>query len=481
MYPVFRLKVSGLGILKKITFVDLLATSGDITLSWTSPVYPKLYSNDTSINPLGKPITEDEDGWIGSLVTIGAMIGPLPYSFISEHFGRKISLLCIAIPHAVAYLSMAFGKSVYFYYFGRLFGGIAVGGGYTILPMYIAEVSQDSNRGMLSQTLNVFWAIGNFLPYAIGPFISIMWFNIILACIPATFFILFSLLAPETPYYLVGKNEIEKAEKSLMLLRSISKEGAQKELEHIKLHFKKEEDGHFLDIIRNRGLRKAFIICIILIIAQELSGFCAITFYLQPIFDAAETSLSSDISALIVGFTIFASSFIIPFLIDRLGRRILTICSCAGMFVALDILGAFFFLKDKTSVSVDSLLWMPIFSLIFFIISFNFGIGSVPWTLGSELFPSNVKHISSSALSSSCWITSFMVTKFFNNMNDTMGRAGTFWFFAGCCLAATIFSIIFVPETKGKSFVEIQDMLQNGSHHKKDTDSEGQETIKKRF
>ncbi|KAJ8946911.1 hypothetical protein NQ314_008710 [Rhamnusium bicolor] len=232
--------------------VDLLATSGDITLSWTSPVYPKLYSNDSSKNPLEDPITEDEDAWIGSLVMIGAMIGPLPFGFISEHFGRKIGLLCIGIPHIFSYFTMAFANNIYLFYFGRLFGGLAMGGGYTLLPMYIAEISQDSNRGMMSQTLNVFWSIGNFIPYAIGPFVSIMWFNIILACIPSTFFIIFLLLAPETPYYLVGVNKLKNAQKSLMLLRSTNEEGVRAELDYIKAHFKKEENGHFSDIFKKQ-------------------------------------------------------------------------------------------------------------------------------------------------------------------------------------------------------------------------------------
>ncbi|KAJ8942450.1 hypothetical protein NQ318_002662 [Aromia moschata] len=108
-------------------------------MTWTSPIYPKLYSNDPSINPLGKSITQEEDGWIGSLINIGAMIGPFIFSFIAEKFGRKIGLLCIAIPHITAYITFAFAKNVYLFYFGRLFGGLSVGGGYTLLPMYIAE------------------------------------------------------------------------------------------------------------------------------------------------------------------------------------------------------------------------------------------------------------------------------------------------------------------------------------------------------
>ncbi|XP_018573242.1 facilitated trehalose transporter Tret1-like [Anoplophora glabripennis] len=439
--------------------VDLLATSGDITLSWTSPIYPKLYSNDTSINPLGKPITEDEDAMIGSVLTLGAMIGPLPFGFIAEKFGRKPALLSIAVPHIISYLTMAFSKNVYLYYLGRALGGLAMGGGYSVLPMYLAEISKDSNRGAMTQTLNVFWATGNFLPYAIGPYISILYFNIILACIPITFFLVFFFVGVETPYYLVRVNKITEAEEALMLLRSSDQKEVQNELEHIQTCINEEEKGNFIDIFRKTELRKALIICIVLIIAQEISGFCAITFYLQPIFDAAGTGLPSDISAIVIGFSMLVSSFFAPFLIERAGRKKLTIYSCFGMFLSLTILGAFFYIQDSSNLSTDSIFWLPIFSLMLYIFSFNFGIGSVPWTLCSELFPSSFKQFSSTTVSIVCWITSFMVTKFFNSMNYGMGIAGTFWFFGGTCLLATIFSILWVPETKGKSFIEIQNML----------------------
>ncbi|KAJ8920261.1 hypothetical protein NQ315_011922 [Exocentrus adspersus] len=452
--------------LVSVLTVNLLATAGDVTLSWTSPIYPKLYSNDSSVNPLGRPITEDEDGWLGSLLTLGAIVGPFPYSVVASKFGRKIGLLAVAVPHIISYITMAFARTIYLFYFGRIFGGMAMGAGYSLLPMYIAEVSEVPNRGMMSLTLNVFWAVGNFIPYALGPFISIMWFNIILACIPSAFFIIFLLTGVETPYYLMENNKTDKAEKSLMKLRSLEKEGVQNELEDIKAHLKKEEDGHFSDILKKVELRKAFIICLVLIIAQEMSGFCAITFYLQPIFEAADTNIPPEMSALYVGVSMLVSSFIAPFLVDRLGRRFLTIASCAGMCAALVMLGSFFYVQDSTESSTDSILWIPIFSLVFYILSFNFGMCSVPWTLCSELFPNNVKQIAASCVSSTCWLTTFLITRFFNDMNDGLGRAGTFWFFAACCLTAAIFSVIMVPETKGKSFSEIQDMLRYGSAKK---------------
>ncbi|KAJ8936172.1 hypothetical protein NQ318_019053 [Aromia moschata] len=411
-------------MLSRLELIDLLATAGDVTLGWSSPVIPKLYSNDSSENPLGRPITEDEDAWLVSLISIGAMTGPFVAGFISEKFGRKVGLLSLAVPHMVSLFSMAFATNIYVFYACRLLAGISTGGGYTLLPMYIAEIAHESNRGSLSQTLNVFWAFG-----------------------------------PETPYYLVAANKIKEAKESLLVLRSFNEEKVQKELEHIMDSIKAEESGHLRDIIKNKVLMKAFFVCIVLVISQELSGFLAITFYLQTIFEAAGTQIASDVSALIVGFFTFLSSFFTPVLIDRLGRRLLLVISCFGMVITLSMLGAFFYLQESTEVSTESIYWLPVFSLVLYIFAFHFGICSVPWTLISELFPNNVKGKLTPIITSVCWITSFLITKFFNDMNNAMGIAGSFWFFSSCCAATGIFSILMVPETKGKSFSEIQDML----------------------
>nr|XP_023011502.1 facilitated trehalose transporter Tret1-like [Leptinotarsa decemlineata] len=443
-----------------ILIVDLLATSGDVTLSWTSPMYPKLYSNDTSVNPLGRPISPDEDSWIGSLLNLGAIIGPYPYAIIAGKIGRRIALLAVALPQIISFLIMAFAKHIYLFYFARFLAGLAVGAGYSLLPMYIAEISRDDNRGAMSLTLNVFWAIGNFLPYVLGPFLTVYWFNTALAIIPITFLVLFTISVPESPYYLVEVGEIEKAEETIMLLRSLSKEEVQEELSSIKAYLKQTEDGNFWDIIKDKTLRKALLICLVLIVSQELSGFCAITYHLEPIFESASTNISADLSAFIVGFVLLISSFVAPFLVDRAGRKALIICSCLGMCLALTLLGIFFHIQDL-NYCTKSINWIPIFSLMWYIVFFNLGICSVPWTLTSELFPNNVKQIASSTITSFCWVTSFTTTKTFNDMNQWIGKSGTFWVFAVSCLCCAIFSIFYVPETKGKSFSEIQNMLQS--------------------
>ncbi|KAG5860790.1 hypothetical protein JTB14_035353 [Gonioctena quinquepunctata] len=200
---------------------------------------------------------------------------------------------------------MAFVKNINIYYFGRFFGGLAVGGGYTLLPMYIAEVAEESQRGSYSVTLGIFWAFGNFLPYLVGPFLSVLWFNCVLACLPLSFFLNFLLLGTETPFYLVKMNRMKEAEEVLMQLRSLDTNDIQVELNHIQATINKEKHGRFSDLFKNSGMRKALIISLALISFQQFSGINAITFYLQPIFEASGSKLPSDVSSLVVGATIF--------------------------------------------------------------------------------------------------------------------------------------------------------------------------------
>lgn len=440
--------------------MDLLATSGDITATWTSPIFPKLYSNDSNKNPLGRPITPVEDSWIVSLINIGAMIGTLPFGFLAEKFGRKPALLCIAVPHIIAYITIAFANTVYIYFFGRFLGGIAVGGGYTLLPMYIAEISEDSHRGIYSVTLGIFWSFGNFLPYAIGPFLSIKYFNLLSACFPILFIVIFSLIGTETPHFLVAEKRIDEAESVLMLLRSASKKDVEPELKNLQELIEREEHGCLSDIITDQSLRKALIISLLLILFQQLVGVgSSLPNYMQPILDASETKISSAMGSLVMGISCLSFSLIVPFIIERLGRKSLMIISAVGNGFFLVCLGVFFFLKDSTTKSTESIFWLPLASLVCSLFMYQIGLNVMPWTISSELFPKSVKQVSATIVSCGCWVGMFFITKYFNNMNATLGRAGTFWFYAVMSICCAIFTLFFVPETRGKSLAEIQDMI----------------------
>ncbi|CAH0555871.1 unnamed protein product [Brassicogethes aeneus] len=436
---------------------NLLAITGDSSLSWISPMYLRLKSTDPNINPLGRPITRDEDGWLGSLVNIGAMVSPLLFGFICSKYGRRISLLTISVPALAAYVILAFAGDINSYYVARLLQGLTLGGEYAVLPMYVAEITEDHNRGKMAASLNVFWTLGTLLPYTTGPFLDVVTYNIFLASFPLMFFVSFVILAPESPYFLVGVNRDDEAQRSLMKLRDITDDKAKKEIENIKYIISNEEKGTVLDLVKTASLSKTLAISMVLIMVQQMTGYKAFLAYLEFIFSSTGSNIPGEISSIIFGLMLFLSSFIAPLVADKLGRKFLLITSFTGLTISLLTMGIFFYLLNHTAIDTKAFDWLPLLCMAFFTIFYN--MSTIVWTVIAELFPNNVRAPASSIASSFCALVGFVLSKCFNDAMDILGIHGLFWIFGFISLFGAIFTFFIVPETKGKSFSEIQDML----------------------
>ncbi|XP_056642130.1 facilitated trehalose transporter Tret1-like [Diorhabda sublineata] len=445
-----------------VAAVNLLATTGDITTSWPSPVFPKLYSNDTRINPLPKPMTRTEESIIGSILSIGACIGPIFLNLIIHPFGYKKTLLSLAVPHFVSFLLLGFTKRIYYFYIARFLAGLSVGAGYSLFSVYVGDIADDEKRGRMVLVTNIFWSAGSLIPLAIGPYTSISNFNLILSYLPILYFILFLIVGAESPYYLMRMKKEEEAEATLMYIKGCDKKDVAAELQKISDFIESSKDAKLSDILTDKVLRKNLLLCCTLIATQELGGYSSILYHLELIFRYAESNIPADKAALIVGFVLFTSSFVAPFLVDVVGRRPLLITSCIGMGTSLALLG-FFFHYHNTHAHVHVIRFVPLLSLVSYIISFNVGINTVPWTLVSELFPSKNKQAASSIATSFSWCITAIVTFSYNYLVTRLSIFGTFWLFAGWCFVSCFFCFFFVPETKGKSFTEVQRMLYKDS------------------
>ncbi|XP_044267170.1 facilitated trehalose transporter Tret1-like [Tribolium madens] len=428
-------------------------------ISWSSPILPKLNETDVDINPVGRQIDSGENSWISSFLPLGAIFGPFLFGYAADKFGRKFTLLALAIPYIISYLTLAFAKIVGLFYFARFLMGLAVGGVFTVFPMYTGEIAEDKNRGTLGSVMNVFITSGLLFSYCVGPYVSVMAFNIILAVIPCIYLVLFFFLAPESPHYYISKGNHEAASKSLEKIRSSgSKNDA--ELEDIKASIEKSQEGSISDLFSSKGLVKGLTISVLLIAFQQLSGVNVVLFYAQTIFQASGSNLEPAVASIVIGVVQFLTSFVTPILVERLGRKILLCFSALGMLIAQVPLGLYFFMMDNGD-DVDAISWLPFVSLMVYIISYNCGFGPIPWAMMGELFPSNVKSVASAMTSMCCWFIGFLITKFFQSVADAMGMGPSFWMFGGFCIVAFLFTLFFVIETKGKSLQEIQDILES--------------------
>lgn len=142
-----------------------------------------------------------------------------------------------------------------------------------------------------------------------------------------------------------------------------------------------------------------------------------------------------------------------------MGRKIILLASAAGMAIGLGFMGIYFLLDSMKSEIVSSISWLPIVSLIGFVILYCVGFGPLPWAVLGEMFPPNIKSVASSITTSVCWVIGFAVTKWFTALEDAIGSYGAFWLFGVFCIVAFIFTLTTVMETKGLSLQQIQDRL----------------------
>ncbi|XP_066260509.1 facilitated trehalose transporter Tret1-2 homolog [Euwallacea similis] len=433
----------------------LISFIAGTSLTWTSPEIG--YLNATDAGVFDGSLTDDESSWIGGVLSIGAALGPFVFGYLADRIGRKYTLLSLTIPFGLSSLASAFANKVSEFLIARLITGLGVGGTFSVLPMYIGEMSLNDHRGILGAAMNIFICTGLIFTYVVGTFVSnILAFNLLLAALTGAFFILFLLIGAETPHYYVQKNKHDLAKQALLKIRDASEDEVEKELELIRSEIEKEERGSMLDIFRNKGSRKAFIIGSGLVFFQQMSGINAVLFFAQVIFEQAGTSLKPAYCSMIIGSVQFGTSFITPVVSNVLGRKILLIFSAIGMALSESILGIYGVLKDHDEDSVNNLNFLPILSLVLYIITYNVGFGPVPWVIMGELFPNSIKSSASALATAVCWITSFIITKWFSQLAHTLGQGTCFLGFATASLLAGVFVHFVVLETKGKTLSEIQ-------------------------
>lgn len=139
-------------------------------------------------------------------------------------------------------------------------------------------------------------------------------------------------------------------------------------------------DAKFSDLFTNVSNRNALIISLCLMLFQQFSGINAVIFYAQGIFESAGSTMDPKICAIIVGVVQVLMTFVSAVLIDKAGRRILLLQSSIIMGLCLIALGIYFNLKDG-DVDVSGIGFIPLGSVVLFIITFSLGFGPIPWMM----------------------------------------------------------------------------------------------------
>jgi len=100
-----------------------------------------------------------------------------------------------------------------------------------------------------------------------------------------------------------------------------------------------------------------------------------------------------------------------------------------------------------------------LFAIIGFVASFAISLGPVMWVLLSEIFPNAYRGAAISVVGFWNSVVSASVTFIFPWELSNFGAAGTFLGYGLMALAALLFVLLAIPETKGKSLEELEHLL----------------------
>lgn len=140
---------------------SLLIVSFGTSCGWPSFSFLILESEDTPLK--SGPLTTEELSWIVSIFCGGGVAGNFLFGWLVGKLGRKQILYVLSIPQIVrlffiailslksknssdyqlSWILIIFAQDAIFLYASRLLTGIAGGGGYVVIPIIVAEVSED--------------------------------------------------------------------------------------------------------------------------------------------------------------------------------------------------------------------------------------------------------------------------------------------------------------------------------------------------
>lgn len=216
---------------------------------------------------------------------------------------------------------------------------------------------------------------------------------------------------------------------------------------------------------------KPFTILFILFLFQQLAGTYVIIFYALSVFENLGGEFGRGLNKygamVILGVIRFLMSIIAAFFSKQFGRRTLMISSGLGMSLSMFLSAMYLYITSSTDESgkLKEILadqkWILLVIILLYVCTNCLGFVIIPWTLIGELLPISVRGIMGGFMVSVAYVMMFGMIKGYPSIMTEMGTQGVCFFFSGTSLVGAGFVYFFLPETLGKSFMEIERYFKN--------------------
>ncbi|XP_054911494.1 proton myo-inositol cotransporter-like [Poeciliopsis prolifica] len=487
---------------------------------------------------------------ISSTVAAAALCALLG-GFLNGLFGRRVCILLASFFFTVGgvVLSTAPGKEALLA--GRLIVGVGLGIASMTVPVYIAEASPPHLRGQLVTVNTLFITGGQFTASLVDGAFSYMrrdgWrYMLGLSVLPAALQFVGFLFLPESPRWLIQRGLTQKARRVLSQIRG--NQNIDEEYDSIKNSIEEEEkdsggDGPVIwRMLTYPPTRRALAVGCGLQMFQQLSGINTVMYYSATILQMSGVR-DDRLAIWLAGLTTltnFLFTLLGVWLVERVGRRKLTLGSITGTCLSLSLLAVGFLMSAQHSPPVTvhpldpvmanstcskyqmcepcmldprcgfcyrengstllasscvpinkatteraawgrcsnstlmrdqtywaynycptSYSWLVLLGLVLYLAAFAPGMGPMPWTINSEIYPLWARSTGNACAAGVNWTFNVLVSLTFLHLAQYLTYYGAFFLYSSMALLGFFFIYGCLPETKARRLEEIEALFEN--------------------
>lgn len=422
---------------------------------------------------------------LAGILNFCALVGSMIAGRTSDLIGRRYTIILASVIFFVGAILMGLAPSYAVLLTGRCVAGVGVGFALMVAPVYAAEISSATSRGFLTSLPEFCIGSGILTGYVSNYLFAKLplkygWRTMLgIAALPSAALAFGVFAMPESPRWLVMQGRLGEAKRVLLKI-SNTEEESKLRMRDIKIAAGIDENckedvvkptrkSHGEGVWKELFLRpspavKRILIAVIgLNFFQHATGIEAVVLYSPRIFKAAGIQDKNKLllATIGVGFTKCSFILVATFLLDKLGRRVLLLTGVGGMIASLAGLGLGLTIMDHSKKQLMGPIVLCIGTVLTYVAFFSIGPGPITWVYSSEIFPLRLRAQGAGVAVAVNRVMNATISMSFISLYKAITIGGSFFLFCGISVLAWVFFYFFLPETKGRSLEEIEELFRN--------------------